>query len=120
MSRGIFRTLKLLILVCIVTLVISPLSAALFLVAPVNLPVSNHTAQSTTQLGFLDDPNFKSFASASGFALAQVIYDAAWPPFVNQDGAISEFTILPGWGKNGTVVANTVAVNVSLLLISFS
>lgn len=114
------------------TLVISPLSSALLTVSPIALPTQSQflffldsnqinsdkplkdiTAQSLTTLAFVPDPSFASYAAASGFALAHVVYGAGWPLFVNNDGAVEQWTISSDWGKNGSVAANTVAIKVS-------
>lgn len=75
-------------------------------------PVTDVTCQSLTKLAFVPDASFASFAAASGFALAQTVYGAGWPLFVNNDGAVEQWTISKDWGVNGSVAANAVAVKV--------
>ncbi|KAL8280724.1 hypothetical protein RQP46_006728 [Phenoliferia psychrophenolica] len=102
------------ILLSLLTLLISPFASALFAVKNISVPSGNVTTTQQSTLGLSNDyATFDPALKASGFALGRVAYNLDWPPFIDANGAVGRWNMSSGWGKNGTVFSDTVAIKMA-------
>ncbi|KAJ7774308.1 hypothetical protein DFH07DRAFT_912857 [Mycena maculata] len=97
----------------LVTLLFQPLASALLTVKNTWTTLPDVTLNTISTVGLNQNPEFQDltiFLTASGYASASVSYDLVQPPFIWESYTVTPFEIPTDLATNGTVVANTTAI----------